>query len=232
MWVFYMLNITTFSSIVSVFIMFFLCVSTVFLLISNRNLRKEICDLKSDNRVLDNEKGREMSDIISINDLSKESDLEFELDVVDKKDIKKEIKKSSGDDVTKNICSNLADKQKVNFNSKKPYSKNILYSTVKNTSPVALDVSVSDFNVSEFVKKSSIKKEDNNRDYLKSVKEALANEIVPEPIVLTDYEKDQEENAIISCRELMNIGKKNNFNTSDETLEFIEELKNFRNNLK
>ena len=30
----------------------------------------------------------------------------------------------------------------------------------------------------------------------------------------------------------MNIGKKNNSNTPDETLEFIEELKNFRNNLK
>ena len=76
------------------------------------------------------------------------------------------------------------------------------------------------------------KRENDNKDYLQAVKEALANESVPEPIVLTDYEKDQEENAIISCRELMNIGKKNNSNTPDETLEFIEELKNFRNNLK
>lgn len=231
MWVFYTLNIGTFSNIISVFIMFFLSVSTIFLLISNRNLRREINDLKMGNMILNREKDREVTDIMSISELSKEDDreLNLDIDVDNKKDIKKEIKKSSGD-VVDNMRSNLKNKTKVNVNSKRPYSKNILYSTVKNTSPVALDVSVDDFNVSEYVKNN--KRENDNKDYLQAVKEALANESVPEPIVLTDYEKDQEDNAIISCRELMNIGKKNNSNTPDETLEFIEELKNFRNNLK
>lgn len=211
--------------------MFFLSVSTIFLLISNRNLRKEINDLKMGNMILDREKDKEVTDIMSISELSKEDDreLKLDIDVDNKKDIKKEIKKSSGD-VVDNMRSNLKNKTKISVNSKRPYSKNILYSTVKNTSPVALDVSVDDFNVSEYVKNN--KRENDNKDYLQAVKEALANESVPEPIVLTDYEKDQEENAIISCRELMNIGKKNNSNTPDETLEFIEELKNFRNNLK
>lgn len=211
--------------------MFFLSASTIFLLISNRNLRKEINDLKMGNMILDREKDKEVTDIMSISELSKEDDreLKLDIDVDNKKDIKKEIKKSSGD-VVDNMRSNLKNKTKVSVNSKGPYSKNILYSTVKNTSPVALDVSVDDFNVSEYVKNN--KRENDNKDYLQAVKEALANESVPEPIVLTDYEKDQEENAIISCRELMNIGKKNNSNTPDETLEFIEELKNFRNNLK
>lgn len=231
MWVFYTLDIGTFGNIISVFIMFFLSVSTIFLLISNRNLRREINDLKMGNMILNREKDREVTDIMSISELSKEDDreLNLDIDVDNKKDIKKEIKKSSGD-VIDNMRSNLKNKTKVSVNSKRPYSKNILYSTVKNTSPVALDVSVDDFNVSEYVKNN--KRENDNKDYLQAVKEALANENVPQPIVLTDYEKDQEENAIISCRELMNIGKKNNSNTPDETLEFIEELKNFRNNLK
>ena len=77
MWVFYTLNIETFSNIISVFIMFFLSVSTIFLLISNRNLRKEINDLKMGNMILDREKDKEVTDIMSISELSKEDDREL-----------------------------------------------------------------------------------------------------------------------------------------------------------
>lgn len=59
----------------------------------------------------------------------------------------------------------------------------------------------------------------------------MADELKPQTIELTDYEKDQEENAIISYQELLNVKDKINILNDDETVDFIEELKKLRNSL-
>ena len=91
------------------------------------------------------------------------------------------------------------------------------------------------FNVNDFVRKDNIyRKLDSsnmNIDYLQEVSRELANNAEPQPIKLTDYEQEQEDNAIISYKELVDVNRKENA-VNDGTLEFIEELKNFRNNLR
>ena len=79
---------------------------------------------------------------------------------------------------------------------------------------------------------NNIKKQDKNisKEYFKELTNKIAT-AKQQPIKLTSYEQEQENNAIISYQELK---KKENTNTIDkiETKEFIEILKNLRNSLK
>lgn len=65
-------------------------------------------------------------------------------------------------------------------------------------------------------------------DYLKEVSNKLINELKEKNIELTDFEKKEEENAIISYKQLLN----NNKLSKEETKEFIDNLKKLRNSLK
>lgn len=98
------------------------------------------------------------------------------------------------------------------------------------------------FNLNDYVKNgksiskkscspSKLKSSKDNQDYLKEISKKMADELKPQTIELTDYEKDQEENAIISYQELLNVKDKINILNDDETVDFIEELKKLRNSL-
>ena len=117
----------------------------------------------------------------------------------------------------------------------KPYSKNILHDSPSITSPISLDVEKVSFNADEFVKRDNIKNSSkiSTSDYLENISNAISEEIKPQTIELTGYEKEQEESAIISYKELLKASKSGNgVNVSQEdTSEFIEELKKLRNSL-
>ena len=144
---------------------------------------------------------------------------------------------------------------------KKLYQKNVLHDKPNITSSVSLTKAEDDFNLNEFIKtnelkveknikkeqtadqiinslsKSDIKISNNNKgtnvDYLKEISDKMADELKPQTIELTEYEKRQEENAIISYKELINLKDKiMMLDDDDETINFIEELKNLRNSLK
>lgn len=92
------------------------------------------------------------------------------------------------------------------------------------------------FDLNEFVQTSSRKSSDTSlkseTDYLQNVSRKMADELKPQTIELTDYEKDQEEHAVISYQELLNL--KNGISVADdeqETLRLIDELKKLRNHL-
>ena len=77
-------------------------------------------------------------------------------------------------------------------------------------------------------------KEDNYNE-IEEISKKLEEELKPQTIELTDYEKKQEEEAIISYQELLEAKSKNNITEDDEdfdTEKFIDELKNFRTDLK
>lgn len=101
--------------------------------------------------------------------------------------------------------------------------------------PTHLSIST-DFNPNEFIQKGkkrvtpTIKKKKPNNEYLKELSEQLANELAPRTIELTDYEKDQEENAIISYQELLSLSSKIKVH-DEEGDNFIDDLKEFRNSL-
>lgn len=72
-----------------------------------------------------------------------------------------------------------------------------------------------------------------NQDYINEIKERLERENEPQTIELTDYERKQEEEAIISYRELVKVKDRLYNITDDEEIEtFIDELKEFKEDLR
>jgi len=61
----------------------------------------------------------------------------------------------------------------------------------------------------------------------------MEDELKPQTIELTDYERKQEEEAIISYQELIKVKDRIYRITDDEEIDtFIDELKEFRTNLE
>ena len=152
-------------------------------------------------------------------------------------------KKESPRVPTKEIPSEVPTQKKSSPSSNKPYQRNVLQQQNGTTSPVSISGKESfnmdqlSFDLNEFIKKSEkivpkIEEQKTTPNYLKEVSAKMADELTPQTIELTDYEKEQEENAIISYQEL--LAAKDNLiilDDDDETVDFIEELKNFRDNL-
>ena len=91
------------------------------------------------------------------------------------------------------------------------------------------------FDPNEFIRKSrkmlpqiSIHSSSSSCSYLEEISKHLKKEIQPQTIGLTEYEKIQEEQAIISYQELLSL-KENRNNQTKYTDNFIEELKDLRN---
>ncbi len=126
---------------------------------------------------------------------------------------------------------------------KKAYQKNVFQNKKTVTSPISIsnqdsfNMNKLSFDLNEFIKKSEkivpkIKESASKKDYLKAISDQMAEELKPQTIELTDYEKEQEEHAIISYQELLAVKDKiAMIDDEDETIDFIEELKNFRNSL-
>lgn len=87
------------------------------------------------------------------------------------------------------------------------------------------------------IKKELPKLEENsssmsNQEFIEEISKRLAEEVEPQTIELTDYEKRQEEEAIISYKELLKEKDRLYKITDDEEIDtFIDELKEFRTNL-
>ena len=68
--------------------------------------------------------------------------------------------------------------------------------------------------------------------FLENVYKQIEEQLEPQTIELTDYEKEQEENAIISYKEFLKVKDElYEINAAKENEQFIQDLKNFRNNL-
>lgn len=93
------------------------------------------------------------------------------------------------------------------------------------------------FDLSDFVNKGTrivpgVKEEDIEDNYLREVSDKMANELQPQTIELTDYEKDQEEHAVISYQELLALRDGIQIqDDEDNTINFIEQLRDFRGHL-
>ena len=64
--------------------------------------------------------------------------------------------------------------------------------------------------------KSNLSSFNNEISTIESIKESIENDYKPGSIILTDYEKEQEENAIISYEELLKNKNKVNISYDDE----------------
>ena len=135
-------------------------------------------------------------------------------------------------------------KKSKNIEETGPYSKNVLrnMNTRMQTSPIHIDRKEENSKVydnnSTYLKEKTISPleelEDvyelnDNMKFASDIVNKMEEEIKPSNIELTDYEKKQEEEAIISYDELLKVKDKIYSITEDEeTDEFIDELKSFR----
>ena len=129
------------------------------------------------------------------------------------------------------------------------YKKNVLreMNARKQTSPISISNDDVVYNTHEddnygfdetYLREESVspleEMEDNyeindNMKFASEIVERMEEEIKPSNIELTDYEKKQEEEAIISYDELLKVKDKiYNITEDEETDEFIDELKSFR----
>jgi len=132
-----------------------------------------------------------------------------------------------------------------------PYKKNVLreMNARRQTSPISISrndviydtnkIEENNYGFNEsYLREGSVSPlemmEDNyevsdNMKFASEIVERMEEEIKPSNIELTDYEKKQEEEAIISYDELLKVKDKiYNITEDEETDEFIDELKSFR----
>lgn len=160
------------------------------------------------------------------------------------------IKKISNENIppksTESLKKEFQDIQKViEKSSIKENSSEKVYTIPKKESPAMntlkknniSNIEEEQLNFSDFIQNSkplpteNINPNSQQMDYIKNLSQKLEQEIKPQTIELTDYEKKQEETAIISYKELLSSSKKQDKKEEYDEKELLEELKQFRNYL-
>lgn len=192
-------------------IMFFFC---LYFYNEQKKLKQRISELEIETKtILERKILTSKCDIVSINKLS----------VEEKEQPKKEPTiETSKPKIEKEDTSNSIKYEK--YKAKPIYSYEIPNDYKINNKVESNNISTSIFNPSDFISNRTYNKPikvNNNQstDYLQELSNKLNEEITPKTIELTDYEKDQEEHAIISYKELLSF--KNNINFIDDEKETI-----------
>lgn len=213
-----------------VFLFSFLIFLSVMLFIKNNKLSK----LLKEKMILDN--------------VQKNDNAEQEKKEEDKPEILLVNKEKEEENVEKKESANIV---KENL----PYQKNILrqMNARMQTSPIHIEKNdISDLTNLDFDSKKDtlgidlgedmscpleemedVYEVNDNMMFASEIVSKMEKEIKPSNIELTEYEKKQEEEAIISYDELLKVKDKiYNITEDEETDEFIDELKSFRLNLQ
>lgn len=205
---------------------------------------------KKDN-VIDN--GVEKENILVENNFGEES-----LKFADTSELKEETYFVKEDNVL-NEMPDLKSEDLKNNSNEKPglYEKNVLreMNTYRQTSPIHIDKKEEIKPIKEEVKEdngfdltgidygedfvSPLEELEDNYEvndgmkFASEIVDRMEEEVKPSNIELTDYEKKQEEEAIISYDELVKVKDRiYNITEDEETDEFIDELRSFRSDLK
>ena len=230
-----------------VFLFLFLTFLTIVLLVKNRKLSKY---LKEEQSVVED----------SIEETPLVSDIKEEI-VLDKveTEVKEELPKEEVKEEQPKIEIN-EDKKEVsntnNTNNNGLYKKNVLreMNARSQTSPIHIDreepkekedytklanninttgIDLGEDSLSPLEMLEDAYEVNDNMKFASDIVERMQEEIKPSNIELTDYEKKQEEEAIISYDELLKVKDKiYNITDDEETDEFIDELKSFRIDLQ
>lgn len=242
-------------------IVVFLFVFLIFLLIvlyfKNKRLVKLLRDNIDNNNIISGDTLIENKEVPTSNDtlIVEDKVLEDTTSITNVKEVVRDENKNDGEMIneikpivneTKVIRDNIQD---VNG----PYKKNVLreMNTRGQTSPISIvrddnasDTSFSDNidtkgidlgedSVSPFSGMEDVYDVNDNMRFASDVISRMENDTKSSNIELTEYEKKQEEEAIISYGELLKVKDKiYNITEDEENDEFIDELKNFRLDLE
>lgn len=230
-----------------VFLFVFLITLTIVLIIKNKKLIKT---LKEDSVVVND------SDIINTNidnsnnnisivenqdrDYPKVDNINNEESIKEevKKEIevKEEVKKDNGL-YQKNVLREMSMKSPtspINIEKREEYVKKEDLSNFDfNKYDNGLGMQVESSDVSPLEEMEDYYEVNDNMKFASEIVERMNEEISPSNIELTEFEKKQEEEAIISYDELLKVKDKiYNITDDEETDEFIDELKSFRIDLR
>lgn len=148
------------------------------------------------------------------------------------------ISKSTQEELKEEQIANIKVEPKSKTNEMNPIAKNEIVTpteTLQEIQPIPNVTLATNFEPSEFIKNNISTVQKNvaisnkvENEYLQELSTQLKEEIPPQTIELTGYEKIQEEQAIISYQELLSLKEKiKNQDKQDEN--FIETLKELRN---
>lgn len=193
----------------------------IYLYLENKKLKQKIKDLEQENKtILERKIMSNKEDLIPIENISIEIPQKENMKIVTQK--QKETKN------TNNIPQQKTTNQKYvarNTNDDIP--------TLKVEDPIATktnkskDITLSTkFNPTEFIKNTNNTQSTDKDLQLKTIVKQI-EELINEPITLTDYEQKQEEQAIISYQELLSLKEKHQ-NSSNKDKSFLEDLKELR----
>lgn len=203
-----------------IFIFIFLLLLTSTLMKKNKQLRQELNNVNNSMNIHDEPIIKK--EIDNTNIVNEESE---KINVID------ENKEEDINDILENIPE---------IEETGPYKKNVLreLSARGQTSPVNIGKSTVDVpkvNVTSYAKKEieTTIPETDNKTFVEEISRRMEDELKPQTIELTDYERKQEEEAIISYQELLKAKDRMYKITDDEEIDtFIDELKEFRTNLE
>lgn len=240
-------------------IMFFFC---LYLYFNIQKLKQQVVKLEQENKIiLEKKLTPNKEDLISIENISYETNKQVVGEIIPETTISKTSKQSNNQTITNSLTDNSAfepspkntykfqhfshditnqiNKQKeekyiARNNNVAEYQKpNILSPTTSILNKNQSTTSPPRFNIDDFIKhdqKESVNIKANSQTssnkYLEEISKHLANEISPQTVDLTDYEKIQEEQAIISYQELLTLKEKSNMEESNDD-NFVENLKDF-----
>lgn len=236
----------------------------IYLFIMNKKLNELLNKLMEEHRILldrkiTNSLNKDILPMTSIEENNKATKKDIhnneDKEIKEKNQTEKEIinkDKTEEEHKIKNINheEKTSSKEKiVNKTTTKPQTNNL-----ENNSQIKKEIitkqpskSQNRFNVKEFVRNYDARKKVMSQDYLEELADQLIKNEKGSPVELTEYEKEQETNAIISYQELKskhgnqvkdnNVVKESKENQNNkpikdmETEDFIEKLKEFRDNL-
>ncbi len=211
------------------FFFFFFCVhlwkENNDLKIKNNNLLNEIKKLREEKIAL----SLKQKDVISISTLN------------ETKETKQKDKLKNDNLNEENTLTNFTPKSSTNNSLEANFHVPIKPTFSQSTSRVFEDKKndtppSSPIHLNEFIKQDN-ESESNmntskNRDYLEKLSNRLEQEAEPKTIELTEYEKNQEENAVISYHELLSLKGKEKTDLNANNKELLTDLKKLREYLE
>ena len=228
-----------------IFLFIFLVVISIILINKNKKLvkiLKEEQEKVEDNKEINNNilKQQQLEVPLETKEVPLEeptSNKEEEIPVVKEeiKEVKEEEKPKENNLYQKNVLREISSKQPVSpihIEKKEEYIArenldNFDFNNINYDN--GLGMTYEDPNISPLEEMEDAYEVNDNMKFASEIVEKMEEETKPSNIELTDYEKKQEEEAIISYDELMKVKDKiYNITDDEETDEFIDELKNFR----
>ena len=207
----YFLKITSFN-IITIILLLILSIYCLFLLVKIKELKNQIDSLNRNKKNSEvDKKIYNDNNIIPIKNISETKTLNNKNNNIKKNKPKIELYKP--------VYQNKKEENKA-------YSKNVLNERNKTTSPI--EINNKEFNLDEYIQGK--KNNQSEKKYLEEVSKKINEVIESKPIELTEYEQEEELNAIISYQELLDSNEKN-IQSNDNSEDFLEQLKKLRNSL-